>query len=577
MKPEGALPAGGASLRTSAGHGWDQPLSADRRILHLLNRITFGPRSGDAERVAKLGPDAYLDRQLRPETIDDSALEARLASLPTLAMNTEELMEKYPVPTQAFRQAQMARAMESSGRPDTMMETQGSAAMRMTGMRRVPIELAQGELLRAISSERQLQEVMVQFWMNHFNVFAFKQADMWYTTSFERDTIRPRALGRFEDLLVATAQSPAMLFYLDNWMSSAPDSNAGTERLEADRPGNAGPLRPAAFGFRRGLFPQFGGRGQRTGFNRLRSHGLNENYGRELMELHTLGVNGGFTQQDVIEVARCLTGWTIEQPRLVGKFVFDARMHDRGEKVVLGHKIPAGRGMEDGLEVLHILATHPSTAQFISAKLCRRFVADQPPPALVSRVSETFRSTHGDLRAVVRAIVTSPEFNSQAAYRAKMKSPLELMASTLRALDGETDGPPMLIAWLGRMGEPMLQYQAPNGFPDRARTWVDAGSLLARLNFAAMVASNRVPGVTLDWAKLARPATSPASDAVLDNLAERITGAPLSSETRAAILKSTANGFEAGRADTSDQGAPRSGGLTTMAALVLASPEFQRR
>jgi uncharacterized protein (DUF1800 family) len=563
-----------------------RPLDADRQAQHLLNRITFGPRPGDLERVRAMGVQAFLKEQLHAERLDDSASEARLKILPTLSMSTGELIEKYPQPkpgaadpTPVVRQA-----------PDSMKadgaEPMSSASMAQTGAqtgaqagnepREILLELGREQLLRAVYSRRQLDEVMVQFWMNHFNVFAAKGQDKWMLTSFERDTIRPHALGKFEDLLVATAKSPAMLFYLDNWLSAAPDSQAYMARRFAF----GGPFR--RFG------PEMPANSGIAGNAQAQKRGLNENYGRELMELHTLGVDGGYTQQDVIEVARCLTGWTIQRPRYESEFFFNPRLHDEGSKTVLGHRIAAGGGMDDGLQVLHILATHPSTARFVSLKLCRRFVADEPPAGLVDRASRQFMQTHGDLRAVLETIVNSPEFYSEEAYRAKVKSPFEMVASTLRALDAETDAGPVLLALMGRMGEPMFLYQSPAGFPDRTSTWIGSSTLLARLNFASLVASNRIPGTQIKLGPASSGAdgqsagpggdqSAPASPGdFVDELNARLTGGTLTARSRNVILKSLQSD-----AENAPGQAPESRGpydeLATAAALVIGSPEFQWR
>ena len=411
------------------------PLTDHEKTIHLVGRITFGPRPGDVERVAKLGRAAFLERQLHPERIDDSAVEAKLRELSTLTMESAELVETFPPPKRA-RQA----GMEDAGRP-----------------REILVELARGQIWRAVYGERQLEELMVQFWMNHFNIFAPKGADKWLVTSFERDAIRPHALGRFEDLLVATAKSPAMLFYLDNWLSAAPGAAASFAK---------------------------------------RRRGLNENYARELMELHTLGVDGGYTQHDVIEVARVFTGWTIERPRRNPRFRFAPRLHDRGAKVVLGRRIDPG-GMDEGIEVLRLLAREPATARFIAEKLCRRFVSDDPPQSLVERASFMFREKDGDVREVLRTILASPEFYSRASYRAKVKSPIELVASALRAHGGETDAGRPLLGFISRMGQPMFQFQAPTGHPDRATAWIDPSALLHRMKFADALASGRLQGTTI--------------------------------------------------------------------------------
>jgi uncharacterized protein (DUF1800 family) len=311
-------------------------------------------------------------------------------------------------------------------------------------------DLMAAKLFRAVYSNRQLQEVLADFWYNHFNVFIEKG-----------DELRPRVLGKFEDLLRATAQSPAMLFYLDNWESVGAQSPAGMRR----------------------------------------KRGLNENYGRELLELHTLGVDGGYTQKDVTEVARCFTGWTIKQPQRVAEFEFNPRMHDDGEKIVLGVRIPHGGGIEDGFQVLHLLAHHPSTARFISRQLAMHFVADDPPAALVNRMAATFLKKDGDLRAVLKTMFDSPEFWSRGAYRAKIKSPLEMVASSLRAIDAQVDFTFGLNNQLNQLGEPLYRKAEPTGYSNSGQEWLNSAGLLARMNFSVALANNKVPGVKVDSAR----------------------------------------------------------------------------
>lgn len=576
----------GHGSAASAQAGWSGSLDPQRKVIQLVSRITFGLRPGDLDHVRHKGLNAFLDEQLHPERLDDSALQARLANLPTLSMSTGELMRKYPAPNQ-FQQARMHMEMEST-RQQGLAPSHAATAPGMDGMsstrasdasQEVVTELGREGLLRALYSERQLEEVMVQFWMNHFNIFAGKGPDKWMLTSFERDTIRPHALGKFEDLLVSTARSPAMLFYLDNWMSAAPGSNpepllGRREAFDAGWRRFGGGLMPAAF--------TAGNSGPRflsnTGAPNGQKRGLNENYGRELMELHTLGVDGGYTQQDVIELARCLTGWTVRRPREEAEFFFNPNIHDDGPKTVLGHKIAAGRGIEDGLDALHILATHPSTARFVSLKLCRRFVSDNPPISLVERASDDFAKTNGDVRAVLKTILSSPEFYSEAAYRVKVKSPFEMAASTLRAFDAETDAARPLIGLMARMGEPPFRYQAPAGYADLENTWISSSSLLARLNFATTIVSNRVPGTRIDFASAAGNVESPAS--VVDDLSCRLTGEVLSAGSRQAILTSL-QGIQAQSAPAA-QSPPADerewfATVATVAALVIGSPEFQRR
>jgi len=563
---------------------WGTPLDQERKVIQLLSRITFGPRPGDLERVRDLGLKAFLDEQLHPERLDDSAVKARLASLPTLSKSTGELIRKYPAPNPLqLQQARMRMAPDepgSAGSPAmSAAGMEATAAMASDGAQEVLLELGRKGLLRAVYSPRQLEEVMVQFWLNHFNIFAGKGPDKWMLISFERDTIRPHALDKFEDLLVATAQSPAMLFYLDNWMSSTPTPNAAASLLlrRQEAFGSAGrrfggPMMPVGLAAgRNGPGSPNGPRGPNG-----QKRGLNENYGRELMELHTLGVDGGYTQKDVVELARCLTGWTVRRPRDEAEFFFDPGMHDQGPKSLLGHKI-AGGGMEDGQHALHILATHPSTARFVSLKLCRRFVADNPPDSVVERASREFAASKGDVRAVLKAILTSPEFYSEAAYRAKVKSPFEMVASTLRAFGADTDAPRPLIQLMTRMGEPPFQYQAPAGYADRASTWISSGSLLARLNFATAIVANGIPGTRLDVA------TTPGNrspDSVIDDLSRRLTGGGLSPSTRQAIVTSL-QGLQ-DESTPAPQASPGSegGSLATasaVAALVIGSPEFQVR
>jgi uncharacterized protein (DUF1800 family) len=468
------------------------PLSHEQKIVHFLNRISFGPTPEEVQRVDRLGFRAYLDEQLAPEKIPDNIAEEKVAALKTMRLSSRELFELYPPPKVA-----QERGMAMPG--------------EMNAPRFIILELQQARLLRAVYSQRQLYEVMVDFWSNHFNIFAAKGADRWLTTSYDRDTIRPHALGKFRDLLLATAQSPAMLFYLDNWLSVSPNG-AMTARL----PANA------------------------------RRRGLNENYAREIMELHTLGVDGGYTQQDVREVARCFTGWTLVRPRGDPEFRFEPRLHDQGAKTVLGTRIAAGGGVEDGMKVIDLLARHPSTAKFIATKLARRFVADDPPTSLVGRVAEAFRRSDGDIRTTIRTIVESPEFYSPEAYRAKVKKPLEYVASALRVTNAETQVTHQLLRYLGRMGEPLFLAQPPTGYPDVGASWVSSDMLLTRMNFAADLVGNRVDGARVQ------------STALRDTqqFVRLIAPDSLSSATRAALAES--EGPEA-------------------LALLLAAPEFQRR
>jgi uncharacterized protein (DUF1800 family) len=456
--PGGAWPEAGAPARGTA--------EETARIVHVLNRLGYGPRPGEVEAVRSMGLDAWIQRQLDPRRIDDRAAEARVAALATATLPTAALRKGYEVPREARREIQKRRAeMGENPSEDDARRARREMVRKYAGdmlgsPRQVVDELQQAKVMRAVYSERQLDEVLVDFWMNHFNVYASKGPERFLVGAYERDVIRPHAWGRFEDLLEATAKSPAMLFYLDNWLSADPDAPS---------------------------------------FMRRRARGLNENYAREIMELHTLGVDGGYTQKDVTEVARALTGWTIAGLRDGGepRFAFNGRVHDRGDKRILGRRIKGG-GQEEGEEVIHRLATHPHTARFISYKLARRFVADEPPPALVDRAAATFRRTDGDIRAVVTTIVTSPEFLAPAARAAKVKTPLEFVASAVRASGAEVTSARELARRIALMGMPLYQQQPPTGYKDTAEAWVSTSGLLARLNLASDLASGRVPGVSVD-------------------------------------------------------------------------------
>ncbi len=451
-------------------------------IAHVLNRAAFGPTPGDIEHVRAIGISRYIDEQLHPDRLADAGMDARLAGLRTLRMTSREIAEQYEIPQLKARLAKRQAAAKDGDQPEPPAPGQQQRANL------VVVELSQQKLLRAAYSERQLQEVLVDFWFNHFNVDARKGADRFLLTEYERETIRPHVLGRFRDLLGATAKSPAMLFYLDNWMSADPNGpHADTSRVNR-------------FGRERfgGRFPQMD---QLAAQKKNAPKGLNENYGRELMELHTLGVDGGYTQKDVTEVARALTGWTIQTPRLGGSFRFDPRLHDPGEKIVLGHVIKAGGGESDGEQVLDILARHPSTAHFISTALVRRFVSDTPPPVLVDRATTRFRQTDGDLREVMRTILTSPEFLSPESYGAKTKTPLEFVVSSIRATGAvmatAQDALP-LVRELRELGMPLYSCQPPTGYKDTADAWVNTGALVGRMNFALDLAHSKYGAIAVE-------------------------------------------------------------------------------
>jgi len=605
-------------------------LSADEAILHALNRLAYGPRPGDVERVRQMGLAKWIEQQLNPNAIEDRAVEARLEQFPTLRMSTAKLLAEYPQPKQQEKQvAKQAQAEQNPAKTDkasvanpivlastgqacdgsgaglrcgpisTMQDAKESAPAPMkqeppaeinaathgAGKRdllgggnpnavpraiaddskrpqRVVEELAMAKMALAIYSERQLQQVMDDFWFNHFNVFAGKGDDRWFLTAYEREVIQPHTMGKFKDLLTATAKSPAMLFYLDNFLSADPRA---PERMAAER---------AARQRRRGGFGRpWPSSPQQQQQAKKNVRGLNENYGRELMELHTLGVDGGYTQKDVTEVARCFTGWTIEKPREYADFKFDERMHDPDPKVVLGKKIHGGR-MKDGEQVIELLARHPSTAKFISTKLARRFVSDTPPPSLVARMAKTFQSSDGDIRAVLKTMIYSPEFWSREAYRAKIKTPFELVVSTARGLGSDVDTPMPLVQWTGRIGEPLYQCQPPTGYADKSDAWVNTGALLNRLNFSLALAANKVRGSRSDVASLLGPEADGDAKAALSR-AVQVFLAGQAAATTADTLEKQLENPQVWQANLA---APvRGGDLGVVAGLVLGAPEFQRR
>jgi uncharacterized protein (DUF1800 family) len=666
-----------------------QRLSEDQRILHVLNRLGFGARPGDVERVRAMGLENYIRQQLEPSKIEDAVAEAKVRELTTLSLSTTELYAKFPQPGMLLRQLERQGSLPSElaglrdnrvkGKdaatantataspskpddaegammrgPDGAQPPEGDTAragnnqeyrrairdyMLKNGLQppqRIVAELQASRILRAVYSERQLQEVLVDFWSNHFNIYAAKGADRWLLVSYDRDTIRPHTMSRFSELLRATAESPAMLFYLDNFQSVSP--NAARARTgPGARP--QGGLRDlfgqlmrggSGAGARRGAVNPNARSGQQPGMTTTESaaqqarpaqqrqrRGINENYARELMELHTLGVDGGYTQKDVQEVARCFTGWTIFAPRGLrnrergaqgepGQFYFNPRLHDDGEKIVLGHKIAAGGGVRDGLMVLDILAHHPSTAKFIAKKLARRFVMDEPSPQLIDRIAAAFTRSDGSIRETLRALFASPEFNSPEAYRAKIKTPFELAVSSIRTLGGETNGGPGIHQWISRMGEPLYGYQAPTGYPDKAENWVNTGALLERLNFGLVLASNRIPGTRVDLSRFNAGAINASADTarMMDRFLEVIVQRDISPKTKATLLKQLSepmpapNLSNAGISDETeavgqqplrvrrrerqelarvDLGSVSNPELVKVVGLILGSPEFQRQ
>jgi len=555
------------------------PLTEEQKILHLLNRAGFGPRPGDIDRVKQKGIERYLEEQLYPEDIADDFLARPLQSLNTLQATLPELFQNFlppppravPTPTpmplavkkEEGMEGQRDGGKEGSSDKTAPGKTDKSEAMIAPSLnpsvpqsppprptpqpvdgQRPLRELQQAKLLRAAFSERQLQEVMVDFWFNHFNVFAGKDNVRLMLTVYERDVIRPHALGRFKELLTAVAQSPAMMVYLDNFLSQV-EQAAPPPKYDAEGNLLPPPRRP----------------------------GLNENYARELMELHTLGVDGGYTQNDVREVARCFTGWTVgQQPNPM--FIFRPRAHDKGEKIVFGKRIAPGGGIEDGLRVLDLLARHPSTARFISFKLAQRFVADEPPTSLVDRAAEVFAKTDGDIRQVVRAILTSPEFYSPRFYRNKIKSPLELAASAIRATGAATDGAAPLAQTVARMGEPLYQCQPPTGYSEDSSRWLSNATLLERMNFAVALIGNRINGTRVEVGRFVPADAVKDQKRLLNSLLAAFIHSEVSKETRDNLMK-VLNDQRAKMISAKPDDRRTNEVVGSVAALALGSREFQ--
>ncbi len=701
--PVSAFAAPAKPGRVARNNGPKATMDSGQKVLHALNRFTFGPTPGGEAEVNRIGLNAWFERQLHPERITDTALAARLAAFPAMQLTQAELLQRFPSPGMlrqysngkldapadpmertiyadaAFtydekrelrKEAALKQSAAMVGAPTTPvapeMAAKPAAALsapdaqksnsapamddamvrailalptearmaRLTAMtpeemqalrgalkgnaegqltqgmspiekeevaamqaplRVVGTEALATRLLRDVYSERQLQAVLTDFWLNHFNVYDRKDQDEPYLLpAYEREAILPHALGHFEDLLVATAQSPAMLRYLDNWTSIGPNSKAGGKD---DRPTIAGSPLPASAA---------GSAAPISKGAKKQAKGINENYARELMELHTLGVNGGYTQNDVIEVAKCFTGWTLNSPTDGGGFRFDPSRHEPGPKTVLGHTIGEA-GENEGLEVLHLLATSPRAAHFISLELAQRFVSDTPPPALVERMTAAYLRSDGDISAVLSAMFHAPQFWSGANYWAKVKTPLEFVASALRASDADVTNPMPLLGAMNRLGMPVYGMQTPNGYSWQADAWVSTNSLVTRMNFALTFSGNHLPGTRVDWAQVLGPAQVVATepDAPLEAALERaILDQPANLKTRQVVLaqaadpsteSTAAQSFRAlpvkaqadstvaeGAMYTSRAPQPGTDGkaatrATTMAGLLLGSPDFQRR
>jgi uncharacterized protein (DUF1800 family) len=541
-----------SKVSTQGSAGMYRELLPEEQIQQVLNRLTFGPRPNDAAKVRAMGVDQWIDAQLHPERIDDPIADQLTSTYSIFKTSTPDIVRDYTALQQLQRQAARTAAMDSTDKRDARRELIATdpklVAIRQKSQQLVG-QLQSAKLSRALTSERQLDEVMVDFWLNHFSVFAGKGQTRLYLADYEQDVIRPHALGKFRDLLGAVAKSPAMLFYLDNFQSAA-DSMHPTLAARNVR-GGRGVIR--GISGRRPL-PGGAGRGQippalrdrlanATPEERERllqraqqqaKRGLNENYARELMELHTLGVDGGYTQKDVQEVARALTGWTFN--RQSGEFVFNPNIHDAGEKLILGKRFPAGRGIEEGEEVLDMVARAPATARFISTKLARHFVSDEPPKELVDRCAGTFSKTDGDVRETVRCIVTSPEFFSRSAYRAKVKTPFEVVASALRAVSAQPDTTPRTAQLVARLGQPIFGRQTPDGWPDRADAWMNTGAILNRINFGLSLAAGQLPGARLtSWEPYESVRTLSRAQQV-DSVVKYLLGGKVSTETRQVLM-----------------------------------------
>ncbi|HSA56862.1 MAG TPA: DUF1800 domain-containing protein [Gemmatimonadaceae bacterium] len=610
--------AGTVSARSVSGTVRDvtstlRELTEREQAVHVLNRLAFGPRPGDVERVMRVGVDRWVEAQLHPERVDDRQAARALAAFPLVQKSASELLRTYPPPG--------AVRVQSRLRGDTLLSARDSAELRRQGQRAREFvsDLLAAKVARAVVSERQLEEVLVDFWENHFSVFIGKGQVRYYLPEYTRQAIRPHVLGEFRDLLGAVAKSPAMLFYLDNAQSVADSTQPTLAQVRrGGRQGAAGRVGRAGGAGRGVVIRRPGAVGQRPmprvdsarmaaiqQAQQRRPRGLNENYARELLELHTLGVDGGYTQHDVIHVARALTGWSISPPRS-GRagFVFRPEAHDAGEKVVLGHRLRAGRGIEDGEDVLNILARHPSTARFIARKLAIRLVSDSPPEELVDRAAAAFTRTNGNIREVVRTIVTSPEFYSRAAYRSKVKSPFEVTVSALRALGAQADTSALSAGLVARLGQPLYGRQTPDGWPETGSEWMNTGAILNRINFGLMVATGRIPGAPLrSWPQYDALVTATRA-AQVDGVIESFLAGRASSDTREILLSGQNPLADRAAADSSlfradDDGArmapggrrgagrggraaalgrvPALAGLPQVIGLALGSPEFQRR
>ncbi len=524
--------------------------------LHVLNRLAYGTTAGLVDRIAQEGVLRWIDRQLAVSATDDPGLGGVLARFDLLTTSQEELVRSYFV-VQRERRANRREATPDSAL-NTMSPEQRERMMppEARALRGKIGQAPQLVVVRAVASEHQLAEVMADFWSNHFNIFIGKNVARVYLPSYIEETIRPRIFGRFEDLLVATAKSPAMMVYLDNAQSIMP----GARPPEQVRPAGR---RRAMLGLRGR--PGMGARldSARMALEERRPSGLNENYARELMELHTLGVDGGYSQKDVTEVARILTGWSVARPAQGSGFVFNGWAHDRGAKTVLGVEFPSGSGQDEGMRLLAMLADSPSTAHYVSVKLCARFVSDTPPDGCIDNAVGAWKRSGGEMREVLRAIFRSPDFWAPANRSAKVKSPLEFVVSAVRVLGGVPDTTVRLAGAVGRLGQPLYQHVAPNGYPEHEEDWVNSGALLNRMNFAMQLAANRLPGVTVDLDRVLPPTDDHAA---LVNAVDRIVlGGKMTARTRSVITEQIAQITNPVQARAFALG------------LAIGGPEFQKQ
>ncbi len=484
-------------------------LSEKEAAAHLLSRFSYGASPATIEEVVKMGPEKWFEQQLNAN-LSDKQVEELLSGYESLKMSNEEIVKTYPKGGQVLKMAikdgvvdkDSAKADKKDYKKEVKDYMQKNGLKPQAELLR---QLINQKILRAAYSNNQLKEVMTDFWFNHFNVAVAKGGVSQFVTTYERDAIRPNVLGKFENLLLATAKSPAMLTYLDNNKSTVNEENmmGMQKKISKKREEAMDTMQKNANGK----------------IKKPKMQGLNENYAREIMELHTLGVDGGYTQTDVTQAARVLTGWSlnpeieynVKMKRQVNEerlskmgfvveenFLFAANKHDKGEKKVLGQIFPSGGGYEEGVKLIHMLATHAATAKFISRKLAVRFVSDNPPQSLVDKMARTFMEKGGDIKEVLITMVSATEFWSKESLREKTKSPFELAISSVRTTGAKIDAPYLLYQWVNKMGQQMYNYQAPTGFPDRGQYWINSGSLLNRMNFGLALASGRIPGIKMN-------------------------------------------------------------------------------